>query len=384
MALDKQGRLFIGTGDRGEIYRVETNGTGAVFFKSDEAQIRAMQFDKSGNLIAGTDGSGLVYRISPSGEGFALYSAPKKEITALAIDGAGQHLCRGSNRQAQQCRIGLGRNVHRAGSAAPTTTIVLQQAPSATAGAPPGIAPAPFPNTLNIGGSEVYRIAADGSPKTIWTSRDDLVYALAFDATGRLIAATGNKGKLYAIGESSYTDLTKASANQVTALARAPQGGLYAATSNLGKVFLIGGSPVAEGTYESDVFDAKIFSKWGRPEVRGQGNYELFARSGNVDNPDRNWSAWKKVDLAKSGGRGCSAGAISAMEGGAAFRNTLAGDRQRRHQLPAQECRTRSGRSLGAGGLAGAVVGAHHVTPLPTLRRTTRPSRPSPTSIPSP
>jgi hypothetical protein len=35
--------------------------------------------------------------------------------------------------------------------------------------------------------------------------------------------------------------------------------------------------------------------------VRGQGNYELFARSGNVDNPDRNWSTWKKVDLAKSG-----------------------------------------------------------------------------------
>jgi hypothetical protein len=26
---------------------------------------------------------------------------------------------------------------------------------------------------------------------------------------------------------------------------------------------------------------------------------ELFARSGNVDNPDRNWSAWRKVDLQK-------------------------------------------------------------------------------------
>jgi hypothetical protein len=26
---------------------------------------------------------------------------------------------------------------------------------------------------------------------------------------------------------------------------------------------------------------------------------ELFARSGNVDNPDRNWSTWKKIDLQK-------------------------------------------------------------------------------------
>ena len=60
-----------------------------VFFKSDEAQIRALDFDNAGNLIAGTDGSGLIYRISPQGQGFVLYSAPKKEITALAVDGQG-------------------------------------------------------------------------------------------------------------------------------------------------------------------------------------------------------------------------------------------------------------------------------------------------------
>ena len=41
------------------------------------------------------------------------------------------------------------------------------------------------------------------------------------------------------------------------------------------------------GTYESDVFDAKIFSRWGSAEVRAQGAFDLFARSGNVDNPDR-------------------------------------------------------------------------------------------------
>ena len=32
-------------------------------------------------------------------------------------------------------------------------------------------------------------------------------------------------------------------------------------------------------------------------EARGTGSFELYARSGNVDNPDRNWSPWKKVDL---------------------------------------------------------------------------------------
>jgi hypothetical protein len=298
MALDRQGRLYVGTGDRGEIFRVDANGTGSVFFKSDESHVRALAFDPSGNLIAGTDGSGLIYRISPQGEGFVLYSAPKKEITALAVDGQGSIYAAGAGdkRGAGQPQSGPP------SSAGPTppTTIVIQAAPPQPAGSTPAIAPVPFPGTVNLGGSEVYRIAPDGAPKTVWSSKEDVVYALAFDGAGHLIAGTGNKGRLYAIADNGYTDLTKASASQVTAFARAPHGGLYAATSNLGKVFLLGASPAAEGSYESDVFDAHIFSKWGRPEVRGEGNYELFVRTGNVDNPDRNWSAWKKVDLSKA------------------------------------------------------------------------------------
>jgi hypothetical protein len=62
---------------------------------------------------------------------------------------------------------------------------------------------------------------------------------------------------------------------------------------------LLSDAPEAEGSFESDVFDAHVFSRWGRAEFRGKGNVELFARSGNVDNPDRNWSPWKKIDMQK-------------------------------------------------------------------------------------
>jgi len=299
LALDREGNLYVGTGDRGEIFRVDRTGSGGLFFKSDEAQIRALGFDNAGNLIAGTDGSGLVYRISPKGEGFVLYSAPKKEITALAVDAKGNIYAAGAGEK-------------RTPSTPPLSLLAPSPAPvmsapmlvPGTQGAAPGTAPSaptftaiPYPNLTNVGGSEVYCISADGSPKTIWSSHEDLVYALAFDQNGHLLAGTGNRGRIYVIHGKQYTDLAKASANQVTAFARAPKGGLYAATSNLGKVFLLGPDPVAEGTYESDVFDAKNFSKWGRVEVRGSSSFDLFARSGNVDNPDRNWSAWKKVDL---------------------------------------------------------------------------------------
>lgn len=296
LALDKQGNLYVATGDRGEIFKVAKNGEHSLFFKSDEAHIRVLALDARGNLIAGSDGSGLIYRIAPDGQAFVLYSAPKKEITALAIDGQGNIYA-----------AAVGEKRSQPGGPVPVQVSPMP-VPAGSMGLTVNAPPATPPPVLSMtsfataGGSEIYRIAPDGSPLTLWSSRDDLVYALAFDNQGRLLAGTGNKGHIYAItGEDSFTDLLKAPANQVTAFAKGPQGGLYACSSNFGKVFILGPQPQTEGSYESDVFDAHNFSRWGRAEVRSSGPVDLYARSGNVDNPDRNWSTWQKVDLLNQG-----------------------------------------------------------------------------------
>ena len=304
LALDKSGNLYVATGDHGEIFRVTPKGEHSVFFKSDETHIRVLAFDAQQNLIAGSDGSGLIYRISPAGEGFVLYSAPKKEITALALDHEGNIYA-----------AAVGEKRGGSGTSSSGMAALLSMAPATPgAGAPqvpgmtlqtvptvPGITgPFPFPGGGSNGGSDVYRIAPDGSPTRLWTSHEDIVYALAFDSQQHLLAGTGNRGHVFAItGLDDFSDLLKAAASQVTAFAKAPDGGIYAATSNLGKVFVLGPGPESQGTYESDVFDARIFSRWGRVEFRGVGNVDLFARSGNVDNPDRNWSPWRKIDLGK-------------------------------------------------------------------------------------
>lgn len=302
LALDKTGNLYIATGDHGEIYKVTPKGDHSVFFKSDETHIRVLALDAQGNVIAGTDGSGLIYRISPAGEGFVLYSAPKKEITALALDRDGNIYAAGVGEK----RPGVG----GPSPGAPSMIITMGPNPPVPPGAqtpgviqPQGPMPMtafPFPGGGATGGSDVYRIAADGSPSRVWTSRDDIVYALAFDSHDKLLAGSGNRGHVFAIdGPDEYADLLKAPASQVTGFAKAPNGGLYATTSNLGKIFVLGPAPESQGSYESDVFDAKIFSRWGRAEFRGAGNVDLLARSGNVDNPDRNWSPWKQVDWGK-------------------------------------------------------------------------------------
>ena len=309
LALDKAGNLYIATGDHGEIYKVTAKGEHSVFFKSDETHIRALAVDAQGNLIAGTDGSGLVYRISPSGEGFVLYSAPKKEITALALDHDGNIYAAGVGEKRATSGIASASSMLMSLQSNPTPAtppsggVIMTQAPAAVP-----IANFPAPGGGLSGGSDVYRIATDGSPTRIWSSHEDIVYTLAFDSHDKLLAGTGNRGHIFAIeGPDQFSDLLKSPASQVTGLAKAPGGALYAATSNLGKIFVLGPEPENQGSYESDVFDAKIFSRWGRAEFRGTGNVAVLARSGNVDNPDRNWSPWKPVDMSKGAEMGVPA-----------------------------------------------------------------------------
>ena len=53
----------------------------------------------------------------------------------------------------------------------------------------------------------------------------------------------------------NYLDLEKLSANQITSMARTSNGSIYAVTANLGKLFVLGPGRLADGTYESDVYD---------------------------------------------------------------------------------------------------------------------------------
>src|ERR1700719_3708101 len=169
LILDKAGNLFVATGDHGEIYKVTPKGEHSLFFKSDDTHIRVLALDAQGSLIAGTDGSGLVYRISPAGEGFVLYSAPKKEITALALDREGNIYAAG---------VGEKRAGATTAPAGSTSTLLMGSSAASTSPQTPGMTLTLTPSTSPVsfpspgggasGGSDVYRIAPDGSPTRIW------------------------------------------------------------------------------------------------------------------------------------------------------------------------------------------------------------------------
>jgi sugar lactone lactonase YvrE len=237
LAFDAQGALYVATGGPAAIYRVDVstdNPHAEVFFESDEQHIRCLLFEPNGNLIAGSDGGGLVYRIGKDRKGLVIYDAPKREVTALAESADGRLYVAAVGEKTKSTLPPLP--VQGVAVATATITIVT-----------PGSVQASSSNGLIPDGSEVDELSPQGAPRKLWATRDDVVYALRATPQG-LLAATGNRGRIYRIHEDgSYLDLARASTGQATAFANAPDG-LYVATSNTGRLYKLDNQPVAQAT----------------------------------------------------------------------------------------------------------------------------------------
>jgi len=296
LTFDAVGRLYIATGGPGAVYRVDVGKPDEkpeVFFKTDEQHIRCLAWDGKGNLIAGTDGSGLVYRISPQGKGYVLFEAPRREIAAVAVSEDGTIYA-----------ASMGDKSH---NPLPPLPVQGSGSGSITIIAPPSLQAANTSTTLPEG-TEIYALAsgAEGlmqAPRKIWAGKDEIVYALAARADG-LLAVTGNQGRVFRIAaDGSFADLAHLDAQQGLSLAVVRDGegmgGVLIGTGNTGKLVLLGAAEKHE--YASDVLDAGSLARFGRVEVEpGSAGYEIWTRSGNVEQPvrgrnDWGWSDWQPL-----------------------------------------------------------------------------------------
>jgi hypothetical protein len=316
LAFAPDGGLYVATGDKGQVFRVTPDGKSELYYSSDEAHVRALAFDGKGNVIAGTEPSGRVLRLTrsataarkgenePSAEGFVLYETPKREVTALAVASDGSIYAAAIGERQHNAAIVPGPT----GALTTTTTVtstgnVTVIAPAPTAGQVQ-VPYVPFPSLLSSG---VYKIAPDGAPEELWTSREDVVYSLGIGSDGRLLAGLGNSGALLAIdGHGVFAQLAKAGSAQITGIARHASGKVILCTANPGKLISLGPEYEPEGTYESRSFDAQLFSQWGRiewwspPPAGASGTssatkeprLEFYVRTGNTEDPGKEWSKW--------------------------------------------------------------------------------------------
>ena len=311
MAFANNGDLFVATGDQGEIHRVTPAGVGSVFFKTEETHARSLAIDAHDNLIVGTEPSGLILRVSPTGQGFVLYQSPKREITAVAVTQDGSIYA-----------SGVGNKTAVAQAAPPPSPAPSQILPGVLiVGNARNTPVTGSPGSSLAGGSEVYRINPDGSPRKVWSSRQDIVYAIGFDAGGLPVLGTGNRGQIYRLDSDTVsTLLLDASPTQVTGFGRGPNGSLYVITGNIGKVFRLGPGFEKSGSFQSPVLDAGAFAYWGRISYRGLGKITVYTRSGNRSHPESNWSPWAPLQMDSSSAARCdSCGAGRTVSPSARF-----------------------------------------------------------------
>ena len=318
IAFGFDGTLYVATGDKGQVFAVPPDGKGELFYSSDEAHIRVLAFDSHNSLIAGTEPNGRVLRISHSSakaarpekdsaaanasaaEGFVLYETSKREVTSLAVAPDGSIYV-----------SAIGEKQHAISPATPTIVTTTTGTAAISPGGATGVitnqpqGPASFIAFPPLLSSSIYRIAPDGAPDEVWSSREEIVYSLGFAADGRVLAGTGNSGALLTVdGHGVFAQLAKSGSAQITGIARNASGKVFLCTANPGKVFSVGPEYEPEGTYESRSFDAQLFSQWGRldwwsPPAATAGDIksseprlEFFVRSGNTEDPGKEWSRW--------------------------------------------------------------------------------------------
>ncbi|MCU0235977.1 MAG: hypothetical protein MUC72_02720 [Acidobacteria bacterium] len=351
------GDLFLGTGHKAAVYRISAAGKSEKVFQGEQLDVYALLVAGNGDLIVGTSPNGRVYRIGKDNKASELFHPDQKFIWDLAEDQQGNIICALGN-------TGAVASISKAGSAESLLTAedahiiclhvtkdnailagsgdrgvlyeirnrkvrVLFDSPleeiKDIAGDDEGnvyfaaVKSVPAPQSskeIEIGSvfprvesaerepirekSILYCLRSDGAVETLWSSTEELVYAVHFDPqTKAVVIGTGNAGRVYRVELSgAVAQLCESDSAQVFRITggAAPGKGYFLVANNAAGVTLVEGGLNASGTYYSEVFDARIRSRFGRlswnADAGKQSTVSFAVRLGNSDYPDRSWTSW--------------------------------------------------------------------------------------------
>lgn len=315
------GTLYAGTGPEGKIYSVSAQGKGELYFASGQAHITSLALDREGRLLAGSEPNGLLYRITAKDRAFVLYDASLPEIRSIAVAPNGEIYAAAMGgsvaRKQQMPAAGSGTLDTGAPTISTTVTVTaatqnppgegLQQAvPLPQTSASPASPASPLGATSaiyelpGVERSAVYRIAADNTVETLWSSKEENVYDLALDSDSVLMA-TDREGRIYRMDSRGRADLLAQTGQGQTTRVLSLPSGFLAATGNEGKLFRFSPDATAQGSYESPVHDADTVARWGTLSWAGRNapnagtGLRFFTRAGNSFRPDSTWSDWQPV-----------------------------------------------------------------------------------------
>jgi len=170
------GSLYLGTGDRGRLIKVDAAGQGSVVWSADQPEIFAVAVDRAGVVYAGASPDGKVFRIE-NGKATEYFAPGERYIWALAF--------------------------------APDGALFVATGPQ----------------------GKIFRVTAAGRGEVYYETGQAHVTCLAFDREGRLLAGSEPNGILYRITGSPAKGFVLYDANlpEIRAIVPLADGSIYAA-----------------------------------------------------------------------------------------------------------------------------------------------------------
>jgi sugar lactone lactonase YvrE len=345
-ALDRDGNVYVATGNQGRVYRIGRTGRPELVFDSGTGEILALTADASGTVYFGTTPEAKVYRVRPGGKPELLCSTDESYVFSLLADPPSNSVYAATGEHGRLLRItaaGRATEVFAARQAHLTALAWLVPGKELLVGtSPDGIvyrlsfadgAARPAVSVLyDTPLNEVRAIAADGTGRVyiganaggdgdrdstragvffidrsgirrwLWTAPDSTVFGLALAGTSgqsRLLVATGNKGMVYELDTLGRVSV-RYRLKETQALCLTPlRSGLRLGTGNPGKLYQAGSAYADSGFITSPPHDCTNPALFGmlsfRANVPAGTGLSFETRSGNSEKPDSTWSQWSAV-----------------------------------------------------------------------------------------
>jgi sugar lactone lactonase YvrE len=329
LAVGPDGALYVGTGEQGKVFRVTGAGQGELWYETGQSHITGLAVDTQNRVLAGTEPNGILYRITAKDKAFVLYDAGLPEIRAIVPmpDGTVYAAALGGStakraQAASQAALGNSGTGTAVTSSVTTVTVEAQAAeikppdptkpPQIQAGAPANTTPqvstqfTPVVDASGVEKSAVYRINADNTVETLWSSKEENVYDL-LALEKQILFSTDQDGRIYGLApDRRVTLVTQTNEGETTRLLPGDHS-VLAATGNMGRIYRLGESSGPSGSYEAPVHDSGTASRWGsiswRAEQPTSCTVRFRTRSGNSAKPDRTWSDWSEPVTSAPGSR---------------------------------------------------------------------------------
>lgn len=302
LAVDRQQRVYVGTGGKGRVYRLpRSGGTPARIFDSPAANVTALHVGDDGDVLVGTDSPGRLYRVPAEGKPFALLDGPYTQVQAIRTGPGGQtYVLAVSPGATPAPPASPPASATPAPTASVSTEVTIVAIGDATTVTPATASPAAAASASTAGAKgAVYTLTPEGLVDTYWEATGELPFDLTVTSTGRVLVSADN-GVVYALdgNPARVSRLAQVPGRQLTRIL--PRGDRFLLTaSNPGKLIELSATAATSGAYTSEVKDAVTGATWGVLRFEGEqpaGSRITFAtRSGNTSVPDDTWADWAPV-----------------------------------------------------------------------------------------